>query len=282
MIPQPPPGLGPGAFGGMPAPPIDAPPRPDARTAGPGPKGLPAVDWSLWKALAVGLVTNLVLAQIVVAGVLLVALGVSSADEASSGNTLVYVSVVADLAWFAGMFVWLSVWHTGWRERIGVFFGKRGLHDWTYGAVAGLILYPVIAFVVGVALTVLFRALSGQETTTPDQLPNDLSPTAAAASVVLAVLVAPIVEELFFRGIVFRSVRDRRGFWTGAIVSGLLFGAVHYVPAAWQDTLLLQSIMVFTGIGLAWIYERRGNLVANIASHMIFNTIGIILILFVR
>jgi uncharacterized protein len=143
-------------------------------------------------------------------------------------------------------------------------------------------LYPTIAFVVGVVLTLLFRALSGQPTTTPDQLPSDLSTTAAAASVVLAVLVAPIAEELFFRGIVFRSIRDRRGFWLGAIVSGLLFGAAHYVPAAWQDTLLLQSIMVFTGIGLAWVYERRGNLVANIASHMIFNTIGVILILSTR
>jgi membrane protease YdiL (CAAX protease family) len=282
VIPQPPPGAEPGS-GGMPAPPAILPRRPDELTApGPGPKGLPAVDWSFWKALLVGLVTNLLLAQIVVAGVLLVVLGVSSADDTSSGNALIYVSVVSDLAWFVGMLVWLTNWHKGWRERIGIFFGRRGLRDGAFGALGGLILYPVIAIGVGIPLTILFHALSGQETTTPDQLPSNLSTTAAAMSVVLAVLVAPVVEELFFRGIVFRSVRDRRGFWVGAIVSGLLFGLVHYVPAAWQDTLLLQSIMVFTGIGLAWIYERRGNLLANIAAHMAFNTIGIILILSVR
>jgi membrane protease YdiL (CAAX protease family) len=42
---------------------------------------------------------------------------------------------------------------------------------------------------------------------------------------------------------------------------------------------LLQSIMVFTGIALAWIYERFGSLLANIAAHMVFNAIGIALIL---
>jgi len=282
VIPQPPPGAEPGALEGMPAPPAIMPPRPDELTApGPGPKGLPAVDWSFPKALLVGLVTNLVIAQIVVAGVLLAVLGVSSSTDIGD-SVLIYVSVVTDLAWFAGMLVWLFRWHPGWRERIGVFFGTRGLRDGLFGAIGGVILYPVIAFVVGIPLTILFNLLSGQETTTPEQLPSNLPATAAVVSAILAVLVAPIVEELFFRGILFRSVRDRRGFWMGAIVSGLLFGLVHYVPAAWQDTLLLQSIMVFTGIGLAWIYERRGNLVANIAAHMAFNTIGIILILFVK
>jgi membrane protease YdiL (CAAX protease family) len=36
--------------------------------------------------------------------------------------------------------------------------------------------------------------------------------------------------------------------------------------------------MVFTGLGLATIYERRGNLVADIAAHMAFNVIGIVII----
>jgi membrane protease YdiL (CAAX protease family) len=37
--------------------------------------------------------------------------------------------------------------------------------------------------------------------------------------------------------------------------------------------------MTFTGVSLAWIYERRGNLVSNIAAHMTFNAIGMFLIL---
>jgi membrane protease YdiL (CAAX protease family) len=62
-------------------------------------------------------------------------------------------------------------------------------------------------------------------------------------------------------------------------VSALLFGLVHFVPAPWQDFVLLQSIMVFTGLALAWVYERRGTIVASIAAHMVFNIIGITFIL---
>jgi len=36
--------------------------------------------------------------------------------------------------------------------------------------------------------------------------------------------------------------------------------------------------MVFTGVGLALIYERRANLVADIAAHVAFNVIGIVII----
>ena len=37
--------------------------------------------------------------------------------------------------------------------------------------------------------------------------------------------------------------------------------------------------MVFTGIGLAWIYERRGTIVASMAAHMAFNVVGLVVIL---
>ena len=37
--------------------------------------------------------------------------------------------------------------------------------------------------------------------------------------------------------------------------------------------------MVFTGLGLAWIYERRGTVVASMAAHMAFNVVGLVLII---
>ncbi len=233
------------------------------------------MDWSVWEALLVGLFANLVLAQALFGGIAYALLGITSTDDPKT----VIVGVIADVAWIGCTLLWLQRRHAGWRERVGVFFGRRGLRDGAFGAIAGALLYPLIAVAVAVPLTVLFGALSGRDATTPDQLPGNLSTAEAAVTVILAVFIAPIAEELFFRGVLFRSIRDRRGFWLGAVASGLLFGSVHYVPAAWQDTVLLQTIMVFTGIGLAWVYERRGNLVANVATHMVFNTIGVALIL---
>ena len=51
-----------------------------------------------------------------------------------------------------------------------------------------------------------------------------------AALVLYAVVMAPIAEELVFRGSIFRSVADRRGFWPGAIASAIPFGLIHVVP----------------------------------------------------
>lgn len=274
---QPP--TGPAWGGELPALPIPLPPPPGPggleERAGSGPNGLPAVGWRVWEALLIGLVANLVLAQTVVGIIAFIAFGVVSADDPKT----VYVGVLVDVAWMAFMVLWLTQRHPGWRDRVGVRLDRAGGRHAAYGAVAGLILYPVIAIAVGLPLTILFSVLSGQDATTPDQLPQHLAGGTVVASIILAVFLAPIVEETYFRGILFRSIRDRRGFWPGALISGVLFGAVHWVPSPWQDAVLLQSIMVFTGISLAWIYERRGSLLANICAHMAFNAVGIVLIL---
>jgi membrane protease YdiL (CAAX protease family) len=269
-LPAPPPGLPPPPPGGV-APPLPGEIAP-TRT---GPKGLPAVGWSIWEAVLIGLVTNLLFAQTVVGVIAFLVLGVTSADDPKS----VSVGLIVDIAWLLAMVAWLAYRHTGWREQLGIRFGSEGGRNALFGFIAGLILYPVIAIAVGLPLTILFSALSGEEATTPDQLPQHLTGALVVASVILAVFVAPIAEETYFRGILFRSIRDRHGFWPGALISGVIFGLVHWVPSPWQDAVLLQSIMVFTGIALAWIYERRGSLLANVAAHMAFNLIGIVLIL---
>jgi len=273
----PPPGVEP-AVTGMPAPTVGVPPRPDEPiAAGSGPQGLPAVDWSFPRALLVGLVTNLLLAQVVVGSIAFIALGITDVDDPKT----IYAGLIGDVAWLGFMVIWLVRWHPDWRARIGVFGSRRGLRDVLAGLIGGVLLYPGIV-IVGLVLTALFEAVSGRPTTTPDQLPQHLNTPEAIASVILAVFVAPVAEELFFRGILFRSIRDRRGFWLGALVSGLIFGLAHYEAAAWQDTVLLQSIMVFTGVALAYIYERRGNLLANVTAHMVFNVVGVFLILSAR
>jgi len=275
---DPAPVLGAGPIDGLPMPPVPPPVPAPSAPGGSGPDGLPAVGWSFARALIVGVVTNLLLAQILVAALAFIALGVTSADDPAT----VYVGVIGDLAWLVFLLIWLYRWQPGWRDRIGIATGRRGLRDAAFGFGGGLLLYPIIALAIAAPLTYLFRTLSGSDATTPEQLPQHLNTAQAIASAVLAVLVAPVVEELYFRGVLFRSLRDRHGFWVGALVSGAIFGLVHYVPAPWQDSMLLQSIMVFTGIALAWIYERRANLVANVAAHMAFNAVGIALILWAR
>jgi membrane protease YdiL (CAAX protease family) len=248
-----------------------------------GPKGLPAVTWRWWHAAGLYLIGNLVIGEFVVAGVAFALMGVHTIPEGGADTPTVIATLAADVAFFLVLAGWLAWRHPGWRDMLGV--PRRAatlVREALWGVIAGVVLYFAVAIVVAIPLTILFNAFSSTEVSTPEQVSVDVSTGGKVLAVVLAVGIAPIAEELFFRGVLFRSVRDRRGFASGAGVSAALFGLVHYVPSPWKDALLLQSIMVFTGFALAWIYERRGSIAANMAAHMTFNAIGITLIFLVR
>ena len=49
----------------------------------------------------------------------------------------------------------------------------------------------------------------------------------AVAAVLMIVVLAPVAEELFFRGFLFAGLRTRWSLWPAAITSGLIFGLVH-------------------------------------------------------
>lgn len=263
----------------IPAPPPSAPQDLPARPDLPQPvAGRRLVTWGWLEAIAIYLVGYLLIASVLVGAVIFAIAGVEDPDSID-GVVEVVATLVVDLVFIGVMVVWLRRRHPGWVQALGVPARGERLRAFGWGAGMGLLLYPAISIVVGVPLSFLFELVSGERAVTPEQVPSDLSGVGKVLLVLVAVIVAPAMEELFYRGLLFRSIRDRHGFWIGALLSGLLFGAAHYVPSPWQDAVLLQSVMVFTGVGLAWIYERRGTIVAPIAAHMAFNVIGVVIIL---
>jgi membrane protease YdiL (CAAX protease family) len=82
------------------------------------------------------------------------------------------------------------------------------------------------------------------------------------------VLVAPLAEETFFRGFMFGGLR-RFGFFWAALVSGLLFSAVHLNPGG-----LIPLAMV--GMLFAWSYARTGSLWTPIYAHLTFNLVSFV------
>jgi membrane protease YdiL (CAAX protease family) len=85
---------------------------------------------------------------------------------------------------------------------------------------------------------------------------------------VATVLVAPLVEETFFRGFVFGGLR-RYGFFWAALISGLLFSAAH---------LSLGGLIPLALVGMlfAWSYSRTGSLWTSIYAHLIFNLVSFV------
>ncbi len=209
---------------------------------------------------------------------IILALGDTTLDGAI-GRSEIIATIVADVVITGILVAWLSRWHREWREAM-VLLPERprlGRHL-LFGAIAGAIMVPAVGLVSG-AIQVLFQQVSGHDVALPEQVAPGLSPVASVLLVLLAAVVAPVSEEFFFRGVLFRSVRDRHGFWPAALASAIPFGLVHYVPAPAIQALLLQVTMVFTGLGFAWIYERRGTIVAPAAAHVVFNIVGVVTIL---
>lgn len=85
---------------------------------------------------------------------------------------------------------------------------------------------------------------------------------------VLVVVGAPVVEELFFRGLLLRSLARRFGTGWAVPGSALLFGLAHYEP------LQLLALLAF-GVVLAVLAVRTGRLGPGIFAHAAFNAITV-------
>lgn len=102
------------------------------------------------------------------------------------------------------------------------------------------------------------------ESTVPSGVARD--PGTLALAGLAAVIMAPLAEEIFYRGLLFGGFL-KWGFWPAAVVSSAIFSAVHLDPG---------SIVPFlgVGIGLCWVYWRGGRLWDAIAFHCFFNSIS--------
>ena len=248
------------------------PPRPDTLEVADDLR--PKASWSWYEALGVYIVAFLV------AG--LATLPLIRVMEPEADLTNIVVTATAALVMLGVLLLWLSTYQKGW---LGVMrLPQRGTwgREIGSGVLFGLGLYPVMVIVVGGLLTVLLQTISGEHVQPPEQVGEHLPAVGTALTIVYAIVIAPIGEELFFRGVLFRSLRDRHGYWVGAVGSAVGFGLIHFIPGSAIDAALLMIVMFLTGIALCFLYERRGTIVAPLAAHVTFNVIGIVLILGLR
>jgi membrane protease YdiL (CAAX protease family) len=103
-------------------------------------------------------------------------------------------------------------------------------------------------------------------------LQEDTSPAFRCAALAVAVLLAPAVEELFFRGGLYRFFRRHWGAMAANAATALLFALAHGNWSALLPVLLL-------GLALGRSYEREGNLLPAIGIHACFNLNGVVLTL---
>lgn len=202
------------------------------------------------------------------------------------------VSAVAS-ALSLGAVVWPTMRGVPWRQvcqDIGLFPGKKPLVEVLWGVVCYVSNVPVviIGLLVTLALLSLYSAFAGtgtgmEPTLTPAhpviEWISDAGWSGRFYIFLLACVIAPVIEETVFRGILYRHLRESTARWrTGASVAFstalncFIFAVIH--P---QGLIAAPALMgVATGLSLA--REWRGSLLAPIAMHATNNGLMMLLL----
>ncbi|HKG17861.1 MAG TPA: type II CAAX endopeptidase family protein [Solirubrobacteraceae bacterium] len=108
-----------------------------------------------------------------------------------------------------------------------------------------------------------------------DQLPKELGVDRSTAALVvvtfLVTVMAPIAEEFFFRGYFFTALRSWKGPWVAAVITGVVFGAIHGGSA---PVGYLVPLSVF-GFGLCLLYWRTRSLYPCMSLHALNNSLAL-------
>ncbi|HEV3320264.1 MAG TPA: CPBP family intramembrane glutamic endopeptidase [Solirubrobacteraceae bacterium] len=234
---------------------------------GPGdPRRSPDMGWSPWTAPAAligGLVLAAVLGLIVDLPATLL-FGVSITKNHTPPGIELVDTIVQDVA-----FVLAAVYcaHIGGRVVRAWQFGLRppGV-GWK--SATGMLVFLLAAFLVlSVAWSAVFNP--GKEKLL-EQLGTNEATSLLLLSAGLTCVVAPICEEFLFRGYVFTALRGWRGTWPAAVITGLVFGAVHAGSAPALDLVPLAGL----GFGLCLLYRCSGSLYPCIVAHSLNNSLA--------
>jgi membrane protease YdiL (CAAX protease family) len=95
------------------------------------------------------------------------------------------------------------------------------------------------------------------------------SPFRTALIIVGAAVLAPVSEELFFRGVIFGLIRKNTGFYLAAVLSSLVFSLFHGLELAFPVFVLAML--------LCYLYERTGALFLPVLVHVVNNVASIVL-----
>lgn len=232
---------------------------------------MPVVPWG-WKEIGKALVLLIVgtIGLMIVLGGIAVAAGFD--PEAASGMSSpllfgmglgVYLLLVLAVYWFA-----VRRPTSDWQQ-----VGVRSFAAWWWPLLPLLALVQLTGMIViNTQIATLFtggefenpqiEAITGGMTLTLRDL---------ALLLLLIAIVAPIAEELFFRGMLYPVLRQRWSVHWAIVINALLFALIHFIP------ILLPGLF-FVGLVLAWVRERTDSVIPGILLHCLQNGLVVLAI----
>lgn len=182
-------------------------------------------------------------------------------------NSYLLVGLAQAVAGLGGLYYFIQV-------KYGLGLQALGLKttNWeqalTKGIGAGVLLFVSVIFVGGILQNFLPAA---EPQPFAELIINARQPNDLIIPLLIGVILAPVTEELCFRGFLFPVLKERYGTFAGISGSSILFGLMHF------DLLRFLPLMV-GGMGLAYFYNRTGNILVSITAHATWNAIMIFLL----
>jgi len=166
------------------------------------------------------------------------------------------------------MICWLVVTSGGKRSFLEtISWGRPSRLEWLYAiALAGLMIGAAIVFE---------RLLPHRETSLEKLL--KLSRSVRVMVAALAVLTAPLVEEVVYRGVLYSGIERDWGKGAAVVVVTLLFALVH-APQYWESYAALTSILTLS-LALTLLRALTGKLAPCVIAHLVYNGVQAVALL---
>ncbi len=244
----------------IPPPSFDvAPELPEGVERPPRPERPPWKPWMAWAGLVAAFGGALMGALII--GVIGSAAGSSFTDPSPAVS--ISATIVQDLSFIGAALLFANISARPLPEQ----FGLRPTRFWP---AVGWMAAAFAAFYLFTLVWVAILGVSPDDTKLPDELGVKDSTYALLAVAFLVAVVAPMAEEFFFRGFFYGTLRNWKGAWPAALLTGLVFGAIHFGSA--EAAFLLP--LGFFGFSLCLLRERTGSLYPGIALHCMNNSLA--------
>lgn len=130
------------------------------------------------------------------------------------------------------------------------------------------------ALVLIVIASLIISIVTGVEKANNQAILQDSFNNSPILIALLAVIYAPITEELMFRGVIRKFIKNDKLF---IIISGVLFGLMHVIDDS-KTLAEFSYVIVYSilGITLSSLYAKTNNICTNIFMHFIQNSIGVL------
>jgi uncharacterized protein len=162
---------------------------------------------------------------------------------------------------------------------------NENVQNWSWTTrIQQVLRHVAYIYITLIAVNALLGLVTNLETSENQQVIMEAFKEAPLYIVFVAVIFAPIVEEILFRGIIYRSLRYFKFRFLAVFMSSFLFGFIHIydsvLNAQFEDAWFIFIYMAI-GLFMCFIYEKSGDILTPIILHMVYNAVAVLTLFFI-